>query len=180
YDINHYDYLKRKYSVNTISPSADFVPDAGFTMGVKDVYTTYGLSNNPFSSQYSLAANYFFASNGFDLHASAEFANVFYNWNFRVQGLYTSPNYYMNYFGTGNETSYEKAEVTKKFNRVKLQKWQISPSLIWRNQAGASFELNAILESQEVSYEEESFLAEKFSPKNDIFDTQLYAGGEMH
>lgn len=179
YDINHYNYLKRKYAVNQLLPSVNYVSDAGFTAGFKDIYTTYGISTNPFTTQYSFAANYFFASNGFDLQVTAEFANIFHNWNFRLETRYSTPNYFTNYFGSGNNTIYDKNEVDRNYNKVKLQQWEFSPSVIWRGEAGASLQFSTLLESLKVRYEEDSYLGENFLPENDIFEHQIYAGTEV-
>ena len=179
YDINTYKFEKRKYNVNKIMPMANFETDAGFTLGLRDTYTTYGLVRNPFTSQYEIGAGYYFASNGFKIMGSAEYAHVFYNWNFKIEGLYSGPNYSMNYFGWGNETSYDKTEVDKSYNRVMIEESKIAPALVWRNDTNTtSFSWNVSVESNEVKAEENSFIEDNFSSGNDIFDDQLYAGTE--
>ena len=178
YDINHFHYKKRKYSENSLIPVIDYVTDAGFTVGIKDIYSRYGLAQNPFSSQYILSAQYFFASNGFEVNASAEFAHVFYDWNFMLEGRYSSPNYFINYFGSGNESVYDRDDVSKEYNRVKLEQWEFHPSFNWRSDAGAYFSAGPLLETVQVGYTQDSFLGENFSAENNIFDLQVYSGVE--
>ena len=180
YDINHFHYKKRKYSENKVIPVLDWVTDAGLTVGIKDIYTRYGLIQNPFTSQYILSAQYFFASSGYEINASAEFAHVFYEWNLMLEGRYSSPNYFINYFGSGNETTFDRDEIDKEYNRVKLEQYEFSPSLNWRSESGAYFSAGPVLESVKVGYAEDSFLADNFSPENDIFDLQVYSGAESH
>lgn len=180
YDINHFHYKKRKYSENKVIPVLDYVTDAGFTVGMKDIYTRYGLAQNPFTSQYILSAQYFFASSGYEINASAEFAHAFYDWNLKLEGRYSSPNYFINYFGSGNETDYDRDEVNKEYNRVKLEQYEFKPSLNWRSESGAYFSAGPVLESVKVGYVPDSFLAETFQPDNEIFDLQLYSGAESH
>ena len=180
YEINRYNYKKRKYSVNKVVPIADYVSDAGLTVGVKDVYTTYGIARNPFSSRYVISGQYFFSSNGYQLKASAEYGHVFYNWNFRFAGLYSSPNYFINYFGSGSDAPYDRDAFEKNYHRVKLEQWEIKPSLIWRNDSGSFFSAGPFIESVEAAFDSETFLAEHFSPDNEVFDSQLYAGAEAH
>lgn len=180
YEINKFQYQKRKHTINKLMPVADYVSDLGFTIGVKDVYTTYGLSVNPFTTQYILAANYFFASNGYKVSGSAEFANIFYNWNLRLEGEYASPNYTINYFGSGNESEYDFGDFPRSYNRVKVREWQAGPALVWRNQTGASFYFKPLLESLKVDYDANNYIGENFSPENAIFDNQLYAGTETN
>jgi hypothetical protein len=108
YDINTYNDASRKLNAFTTLPSIGFDPDAGFNAGLSGTYTTYGLANNPFSTEQTLSAKYYAATNGFELKYSGEFAHIFYNWNFGLDLRYTSPNYALNYFGTGNETFYDE------------------------------------------------------------------------
>ncbi|NJW52125.1 metallophosphatase [Salinimicrobium oceani] len=178
YEINNFYYKKFKYSTFKVLPYVNFETDAGFTLGAKTVWTKYGLVNNPFSAQHELLANYYFDTNGFSIRYQGEFAHLFYNWNFGLTARYTSPNYTLNYFGSGSEAPYFPDAVDKKYNRLKIQKWNFSPALIWRNEGGSGFDFRVLIESFKVEYETDNFLAEVFPPENDIFDTQLYAGAE--
>ena len=177
YEINNYDYLKRKYDENKLVPIADFAPDAGLTIGLRDVYTTYGLVRNPFTSQYEFAAQYYFASEGFALSSAAEYAHIFHNWNLRFEALYTSPNFMINYFGRGNGSYFDFGEVEKRYNRVKIQEWGFSPSII-RRKGATTLYLKAGIESKEIDYDKLSYVSDVFSRDNSIFDEQLYAGTE--
>lgn len=180
YEINSYDYTKRKYHENKILPYANFVPDAGFALGIRNIYTTYGLARNPFTTQHRLGANYYFATNGYEVNYSGEFAHIFYKWNFGLEGRYTSPNYTLTYFGTGNSTTYDPSAVERDFNRVKIQQWRAAPSLIWRNETGSSFYFKPMLESLQVIPEGDDYISLVFSPENDIFNRQLYGGAEIN
>ena len=178
YDINNYDPEKRKFAENKILPAIGFDTDAGFTIGIKDVYTTYGLANNPFTTQHELRANYYFATNGFEVAYTGEFAHIFYNWNLGVFARYTGPNFTLNYFGIGNGTTYAKDLVERSYNRVRMEQLQFSPSLIWRNERGSHFILSAIVEGLEVLYDEDKFIGQALAVDNPVFDRQYYAGAE--
>lgn len=180
YEINNYDPYKKKIRQYTFFPSADFNSDQGFSLGVKNTYTTKGLVRNPFTARHSLSANYFFATTGFDVKYSGEFAHIFYNWNLGLDAYYSSPNFVINYFGTGNETEYDQDEVNKDYNRVKIQQWRFAPSLIYRKNEKVKFNIKPIIESLEITYDEGRFIADAFNPSNDIFESQLYAGGELN
>lgn len=180
YEINNFYYKKFKYSTFKALPYVNFESDAGFTLGAKTVWTKYGLVNNPFQAQHEFLANYYFATNGFSLLYNAEFAHLFYNWNFGLTARYTSPNYFLNYFGSGTETEYDYDETDRDYNRMRIQKWQFSPALIWRNHAGSVLNVGASLESLKVKYDQDTYLGEVFSPENDIFDQQVYIGAEAN
>ncbi|WP_372918877.1 metallophosphatase [Salegentibacter sp.] len=180
YDINNYDPEKRKHSTNVFFPSIGFDPDAGFKMGVKNTYTSYGLARNPFTTQHSLSLNYFFATDGFSAEYSGEFAHIFPNWNLGLEAKYTSPNYTLNYFGTGNDSFYNEDFVDMDFNRVRIQQMRFAPSLIRENNRGSSFYLKGIFESMEVAYDENEFVGQAFDENSDLFEQQLYGGAELY
>ncbi|MHA6278869.1 metallophosphatase [Salinimicrobium sp. CAU 1759] len=180
YEINNFHYKKFKYNTFKALPYVNFETDAGFTLGAEAVWTKYGLVNNPFQAQHELLANYYFATNGFSVSYRGEFAHLFYNWNLGITARYTSPNYTLNYFGKGTETTYNPADTERDYNRVRIQKGHFSPSLIWRNDAGSVFDIGPSLESYQVKYEPDSFLGEILDPENDIFEQQLYAGAEAN
>ncbi|MEP2281339.1 metallophosphatase [Maribacter sp.] len=177
YDINTYDYQKRKYNENIVFPSVGYDGDTGFRIGLKDRFTTYGLANNPFKSQHTIGAEYYFATNGFALEYNAEFANVFYKWNLGFDARYASPNFTMNYFGSGNDSQYDRDQ-DRDYNRVRIRQWNISPYLIRRN-ASSSYYLKSSLESFDVSNDDERLVGQVFAADNDVYEQQLYVTGEL-
>ncbi len=179
YDINNYDYTKRKTSQNSIFPKVGFSSDAGVNVGVSDTYTTYGLVKNPFTTQHTLGVNYFFDTQGLELSYYGEFAHIFYNWNLGIDAYYTSPNFTLNYFGKGNETFYDDNAVELDYNRVNIEQSHFSPSLIWTNDRGSRFQIGPSIESIEVKRDIERFVGDQFQASNDVFEDQLYAGAEV-
>ncbi|MGB3144842.1 MAG: metallophosphatase, partial [Maribacter sp.] len=179
YDINNYDSDKRKLNANTILPSIGYDPDAGFKVGFRDTYTIKGLANNPFSSKHMLTAQYYSATTGIEVNYTGEFAHIFYNWYFKLYAGFTTPNYAINYFGTGNDTTYEEDAVDRDFNRLKIQQWNFSPSLVYRND-GLQFEVGPTLESISVEYDANNVTANIFAQDDDVFSTQNYVGGEAN
>ncbi len=177
YDINTYDYQKRKYNENIVFPSVGFDGDTGFRIGLKDRFTTYGLANNPFKSQHTIGAEYFFATNGFAIDYNAEFAHVFYNWNLGFDARYASPNFTMNYFGEGNESQYD-SDLDRDFNRVRIRQWNVSPYLVHKS-AGSSYFIKSSLESFDVSNDDERLVGQVFAEGNDVYEQQLYLSGEI-
>lgn len=177
YDINHYDYEKRKYDENVLFPSVGYDGDTGFRIGLKNRFRTYRLANNPFSKQHTVGAEYFFATNGFALEYNFEAAHIFYKWNFGLDLRYASPNFTMNYFGSGNGSVYD-TETERDFNRVRIRQWKISPFLVHKN-AGNTFNIRASLESNDVSDDDQRFVGEAFQPDNDVFQNQHYLSSEV-
>ncbi len=179
YGINNYDHKKRKYSVNQLLPLIAFNPDDGLRVGVFNHFTHYGLQRNPFTQKHSISASYYTGSSGFDVSYKGEFSNIFHNWNFGVEGLYTSPNFAINFFGPGNDTEYDRDEVDLDFNRVRIRKWNAAISLIWRGRDGGYFQFKPLLESFEVENTEGRFVNTFFNSNSTVFDQQTYAGAEI-
>lgn len=128
YDVNTYLPLQVRNSVNQLIPTIGFNPDDGLKIGLSDTYTYNGFRQNPFSQRHKVDASFYFATSGFELGYSGEFAEVFDNWNFEFAARFTSPNYSVNFFGFGNETINEDDDLGMDYNRVKLQTVKAAPA----------------------------------------------------
>ena len=179
YEINNYDYKKRKYSINQLLPIIGVNPDDGLQIGFVNNFTTYGLQRNPFTTRHSISASYFTGNSGYNLSYKGEFSNIFHNWNFGVEGKYTSPNFAQNFFGFGNETEYDKDDVDLDFNRVSIREWSAAVSLIWRGRDGGSFYFKPLIESFEVDNDSDRFI-NSLPADATLFEKQTYAGAEVN
>jgi len=174
YEVNVYDYKKLKNSSNQLIPTLGANPDDGFKIGIANTFNNYGFERNPFSSQHIFNASYYFATNGFELGYKGEFANVLGKMNFSTEVKYTSPNYAMNFFGYGNETSNPEADendgldVDMDYNRVKIRIFKISPSLIWKGQLGASFKIGFSYEANEIEETQGRFINQFIGDNEDV------------
>ncbi|MFH6603461.1 metallophosphoesterase [Maribacter algicola] len=153
YDVNTYRPTRFRSSANQILPKIGFNPDDGFNFGVANTYTFNGFRQNPFTQRHSLDASYYFATSGFDLQYSGEFANITDKANFQLEAKFTSPNYAINFFGLGNDSENPEDELEMDYNRVRFQTIRFSPSLVWRGQleskvrAGISYEAITVEET---------------------------------
>ena len=173
YETNVYDYKKLKNNANTFTPLVGFNPDDGFKIGFENIYTANGFERNPFTSQHIISGAYYFATNGFELDYSSEFANVIGNWNLGINAMYTSPNYAINFFGLGNNSINLEADDLKDrdFNRVKMSKIIGGTSLRWKGDLGAEIKLglnyqsfkidktpNRYISTQTVNFNRQNFM----------------------
>jgi len=179
YEISNYDFKKKKYYTNHFFPILGANPDDGFKIGFENTLTKFGLQRNPFTNQHKISANYYFGNSGYDVAYTGEFSNFFHKWNFGIEGLYTSPNFSMNYFGSGNETEYDKDLVDLDYNRVRIRKWAAAIALIWRGRDGGSFHFKPLLESFNVDNTDDRFISDVFPPDSNVFKNQDYAGAEI-
>ena len=116
-------------------------PDDGLKIGlIAETYTTYGFERNPLPRTNRIAAAFYTSTGGFDLRYQGEFAHVVGNWNLAINGVFTSPNYSINFFGFGNSTPNPNAEDEENFdlnyNRVKLGILRGYAGLVWHGENG--------------------------------------------
>ncbi len=160
YEMNTYNYKKYIQKRNIILPIIGYNPDDGFKLGVSSILTRYGYNRNPFSRQHTLKAFYYFATNGFDIFYSGEFATILKNWNFYLKAHITSPNYSVNFYGLGNETyNYEQdLDDDDDYHRVRYSTRIAYPSLKWKGRMGGEFDAGVLYESVEVEKTEGRFI----------------------
>ena len=147
---NNYQPLALRSSTNQLLPSLGFNPDDGFKIGLGDTYTYNGFGQNPFTQQHNLTGAFYFATNGFELGYTGEFANVFGKANVALAAKLTSPNFAVNFFDFGNESVNLDDVLDMDYNRVKLQTYYFSPALVWRGTMGSKLKVGASYESIEV------------------------------
>ena len=188
YQTNTYNHKKPTYNSNQLIPSIGSNPDDGFKIGVANTYTAYGFERNPFTSQHTLAASYYFATRGFDIAYSGEFANVIGSTNLTLEAKFTSPNYAINFFGYGNESNNPEADeddgldVDLDYNRVKLRTIKIAPALQWHGDLGSKVKFGFSYESIEVEETEGRFIntiiGDNVDVQNDFIGAELSYGFE--
>ncbi len=181
YETNVYNYKKLKNNANQFLPLIGFNPDDGVKLGFSNTYTAYGFERNPFSSQHKLTASYYFATSGFDVLYSGEFSNVIGRLNFGLKAGLTSPNYSINFFGFGNETSNPNVDGSGEnmdFNRVKLSAFRVAPSLIKKGELGSEVKLEVSYESIEVEETQDRFINNYYNA-NIIENRNNFFGAEL-
>ncbi len=166
YETNVYDYKKPQFNSNTFLPTIGANPDDGFKIGISNIFSTYGFERNPFTSQHKIDAAYYFATNGYELNYSGEFANVFGQWNLGLDVNFTGPNYSINFFGFGNETSNPNADDEDMFdldyNRVKMETIKFAPSIIWKGELGSMIKVQMMYESVKVEKTSDRFISDYY------------------
>lgn len=175
YEMNSYNYKKNKVNRNIILPVIGYNPDDGIKLGVSNILKINGYNRNPFSQQHSIKASYYFATNGFELMYSGEFANIINNWNFLIEGRFTSPNYSINFYGFGNETENFEDDFGDDYHRVKISAHGAYPSLKWVGRMGGQFSFGTLYESIEVEKTTGRFIN---TISEIIEDNQNYLGAQ--
>lgn len=176
YEVNVYDYKKLKANTNQVAPLLGANPDDGLKIGFTDTYTTYGFERNPFTSRHQLKAAYYFATNGYELNYSGEFAHIIGGLNLGMGVRFNSPNFSLNFFGYGNETENPDDDLGLDYNRVKTRTLRLKPELIWNSGRGAVLSFGGSYESIEVHDTDNRYVSENNVLPDYVFDEVQFAG----
>jgi hypothetical protein len=180
YETNVYDYKKLKNSKNVITPTIGFNPDDGVKVGFSNIYTAYGFERNPFTSEHSLSGAYYFATTGIELDYVSEIANVFGKWNFGINSTFTSPNFAINYFGEGNDSSNPEANDLKEedYNRIRISKFFAGTFIQWKSDLDAQIKLGVKYQKIQVENTTDRFVNSEFGANNSVFEHQKFINAE--
>ena len=176
YNINTYDPFKAKNSINQLIPSIGANPDDGLKIILSDTYTSNGFIQQPFTSQHTVKAAFYFATSGYDFSYTGEFARTLGNASLELALKYTSPNFSINFFGLGNETPNFDESLDFDYNRVKIEKQLFAPSLVWKGRLGSKFRLGASYENIEVEENEGRFVEDFYTANTDLVNGNSFLG----
>ena len=176
YNINTYDPFKAKNSINQLIPSIGANPDDGLKIILSDTYTSNGFIQQPFTSQHTVKAAFYFATSGYDFSYTGEFARTLGNASLQLALKYTSPNFSINFFGLGNETQNFDESLDFDYNRVKIENKSFAPSLIWKGRFGSKFRLGASYESIEVEENDGRFVEDFYTSNTDLVSGNSFLG----
>lgn len=178
YETNLYDYKKPKYNVFSGFPALGFNPDDGIKLGVNLNYTVNHFKQKPFTYKHSLKANYYFATTGFEVLYSLSAPKLIGDWDFKLDTQFTSPNFAMNYFGYGNQSSNTDETDGMDYNRVRIRITKANPQLTRVTKYGAIIVASAVLENIAVERTAGRFVAVS-NTVNGVFQNQQFAGANV-
>ncbi|MFD2565111.1 metallophosphoesterase [Aquimarina rubra] len=177
YQINSFDKNEDVLTTSSVLPVIGFNPDDGIRIGPMAIFTINGFHRNPFSSKHTFSGGYYFATQGFDLGYSGEFAGIFGDYNLLVDLRYTSPSFAANFFGFGNETENNQDELDFDYNRVKLSTYSASLGVIKNGRLGSFFEYKGSIEGIKVDDTNERFITQEAGlPNPEAFERKWFAG----
>ncbi len=175
YDLNTYFFKKNRRDIARIIPLLGYDPDNGMGLGASYGYTKNSLWRNPFTQKHDISAVFYTETSGIDILYTGEFANIADKLNFGLTLGYSSPSYTQNFFGLGNETPNFDDQLDFDYNRVRLQRLFMSPSLIYRGHEGGSVSLALRYEGIEIERTPNRFIdSAGLDPR--VFESQDFIG----
>ena len=174
--VNLYNYEKPKYNVFSGLPFVGYNPDDGVKVGIIANYFVYKFKQNPYSQRHTFIANYFFATNGFELLYRGDFPNSIGKWDFTLDAQVTGPNFSVNYFGYGNETVNDEDIYGMDYNRAKLRVLKVKPGIKQIGRNGSELNLSAGLDRMTVEETDNRYINSPNAVNPNVFETQQFAG----
>lgn len=179
YKTNLYDYRKPKYNAFSGFPTIGFNPDDGIKMGVNVNYTINHFKQNPYTSKHNIYANYYFATDGFELLYNLSAPKLIGAWDFDLETQFTSPNFAINYFGYGNETLSNDDIDGMDFNRVRIRIMKAAPQIQKTGPNGSTFTVQSVFENIEIDRTNDRFITTSNTVNPKIFESQQFAGAGL-
>lgn len=174
-----YDYKKPKYNAFSGFPNIGYNPDDGGKLGIITSYTVNKFNQNPYTHRHVLKANYYVATNGFELVYDALFPKIFGKWDLDLGSQFTSPNFTINYFGYGNETVNNDEIYGMNYNRVRIKMLKVLPSIKKVGKYGSEIQLQTSFERIGVEETSNRFITVDENINPEIFGIQRFAGAML-
>ncbi|MGB0870364.1 MAG: metallophosphoesterase [Flavobacteriales bacterium] len=178
YDLNTYDYHKKKDVVTNALPAFGTNRDDGYYLGFNYKVKINKIRTDPFSQVHELKF-LGFQTRGFDAVYRGEYANLLNKYNIHTSIRYTSPNYALNFFGYGNESinPHEEFDESLNYNRIKLAILKSEVGLVRRGNEGSILRGNITLESNELERTENRLIDEpEYNGIPNLFDRKVFLG----
>jgi hypothetical protein len=179
YKTNLYDYKKPKYNAFSGLPSIGYNPDNGLKLGFVTNYTVNKFNQNPYTQKHILKANYFFATDGYELNYNVHFPKSVGKWGLNLEAQFTSPNFTINYFGYGNESLNNDETFGMDYNRVRLRTLLVMPSIKKMGKYGSAILFQTSFERISVEETNNRFINIPGNVNPDVFNSQKFAGATL-
>lgn len=170
--IHNYDYEKVKYKKLSFTPWGFYDSDIGFSLGAFLTYEMYGFKQSPFTFRHRIGYNYL---RGFMYQGTFPFYDE--RKSFNLDAFIASPRNFFNFFGYGNNTDGFKDE-TKKYNRVTIRQYSLTPSFRMEMKKQQQLTLSASFEMYKAKHSSDRYINEVIPANHRLFRMNLFAGVE--
>ncbi len=169
-DALKYDYKKLSHKKLSVTPIGLYDSDLGINLGTSITYTVNGFKRTPYTQWHQLSFDYI---NGFTYQGI--FPDYDGRKSFHLSAFIGSSAYFSNFFGYGNSTAGYKDE-DKKFNRVYLGKYAVTPAFYYQIDKYQTFDIASSLEIDKVDNPKnrDRYINQIYDDNNDIFDTKFF------
>ncbi|MBS1600681.1 MAG: BamA/TamA family outer membrane protein [Bacteroidetes bacterium] len=120
---------------NTVFPlvTAGYNIDDGFLFGAGIRYTHQGFRKRPYASVQQFTVGHSFSTSAFKVKYKGEWVKAIGNADFVIDASALGPENTQNFFGTGNQTPFNKTGNYKRYYRTRFNLYSVEPVLRWHN-----------------------------------------------
>jgi predicted RNA-binding protein with PIN domain len=179
YETNLYDYKKPKYNAFMGSPTIGYNPDDGVKIGINASYIINHFKQDPYTRKHTFNANYYFATEGFELLYTLSVPKLIAAWDFGLETQFTSPNFAINYFGHGNKTLSDDDANGMDYNRVRIRIIKVAPQIKKIGMNGSTLTVQSVFENIEIDRTKDRFITLSNTVNPNIFESQQFAGAGL-
>ncbi|MBA0883730.1 metallophosphoesterase [Flavobacterium undicola] len=176
YETHYYNYQKPKYNAFSGLPTIGFNPDDGIKLGIITSFTVNHFRQNPYTLKHAIKANYYFATDGFELGYHLDVPKIIGRWNFSFDSEFTSPNFSINYFGYGNSSLNTDEINGMDYNRVRISTLKFAPKIERIGRLGSKLNFQVTYESFNVEKTADRFISIPNIVNPSVFKNQQFAG----
>ncbi|MCW3162679.1 metallophosphoesterase [Chryseobacterium oryctis] len=176
YNINTYNYKHPKYNFFAGYPNLNYNPDDGVIIGVLANYTVNNFIRDPFTQKHTLRANFYTATEGFNVAYKGIFKKAIYGWDFNIDAFYSTPRFSENFFGLSNESPYDKKNTEREYNRARISKIYFAPSISKKSWMNLEHQFQLTFENNKVQRKGNRFVDISPDVRPEVFNDQQFAG----
>ena len=119
------------YHKTMVLPDAGFNNDDGFLLGFSVKFMNPGFRKFPYGNTQQFAFVHSFSTKAFKFNYRGEWMHTVGDADFVLQASAYAPHNTQNFFGLGNETTFDKSIAGIKYYRSRFSVYQVDPALRW-------------------------------------------------
>ncbi len=180
--LDYLEYNRKEFKYDKVQPliSAEFNQDDGLFLGAGVLWEKQKFKKKPYAIRQSLKANYAFKTNAFNIYYEGHAVDVVGNWDLVWDADVRTPNYVFNYFGQGNETTYDVDEREISYYRSRFNWYELSSGLQRKITESGTFTVGPHYQTFRFDPEDniDRFITSPESglDQDDLAETKFYTG----
>ena len=156
--INHYNMEEFDFDVLMPLVGFNYNPDDGIFLGGGFMYKSDGFRKEPFAAKHTLLASYALATSSYSLDYSGEWVDALGKANLLLDMEIKAPNFVNNFFGLGNESTYDKDQPLT-YYRTRYESYFINPALSFQVGSKAHFKVGLRFWDVEIEKNDNRFIS---------------------
>ena len=177
--IHEYDRESYKFDFRAPLLSFNYNKDDGIFLGAGRLIKTHSFKKTPHASFHTFSANYAVATSSYNFQYRGDYVDFLGKADLLIEADVRSPNFAVNFFGLGNETTYDDS-LDKNYYRTRFKQIRLNTILKFNWGPKAYFEWGPTFETIDIENSQDRFISDfannGLDPVN-LFERNSYAGG---